>query len=50
MAALAIITVSLAAFSGVWFVTSFPLPQFSNLRQRLLTAPSSFDRRSHTSR
>jgi hypothetical protein len=32
MAALAVITVLLAAFSGVWFVTSLPLPHISNLR------------------
>ena len=35
MASLVVITVSLAAFSGVWAVTSRPTPHMSNLRRRI---------------
>jgi len=35
MASLVVITVSLAAFSGVWAVTSRPMPHMSNLRRRI---------------
>jgi hypothetical protein len=35
MASLVVIIVSLAAFSGVWVVTSRPMPHISNLWRRI---------------